>query len=167
MGQKKNQKSLANFLKPTENSVRTKVLRVLKKLKNLPRGRQSMLSLLEEARAMRISYSLFAEDLVVRAHFRANFDNSVGRFIDVEIGQARFRCSGARERGRRALRRGHHCCFGIFAASTRAWLTKRIVSIAFGRGKQLAVSSNYRPIEFSRKIISRPWVAESSSIKLS
>jgi hypothetical protein len=52
--------------------MRTKVLRILKKLKNLPRGRQSMKSLLEEARAMRISYSLFAEDLVVRAHFRAN-----------------------------------------------------------------------------------------------
>lgn len=63
--------------------MRAKVLRILKKLKNLPRGRQSMRSLLEEARAMRISYSLFAEDLVVRAHFRANFDNSLGRFIDV------------------------------------------------------------------------------------
>ena len=32
---------------------------------------------------MRVSYSLFGEDLVVRTHFRANFDNSSGRFIDV------------------------------------------------------------------------------------
>ena len=63
--------------------VRTKIARILKKLKNLPRGRQSMMLLLEEARAMRISYSLFGEDLVVRTHFRANFDNSIGRFIDV------------------------------------------------------------------------------------
>jgi len=38
--------------------------------------------LLEEARAMRISYSLFGEDLVVRSYFAANFDNSVARFID-------------------------------------------------------------------------------------
>ena len=42
-----------------------------------------MMSLLEEARAMRISYSQFGEDLVVRTHFRANFDNSTARFIDV------------------------------------------------------------------------------------
>jgi hypothetical protein len=60
-----------------------KFARVLKKLKNLPRGRQSMMSLLEEVRAMRISYSQFGEDLVVRMHFMGNFDNSVGRFIDV------------------------------------------------------------------------------------
>lgn len=41
-----------------------------------------MASLLEEARAMRISYSLFGEDLVVRTHFWGNFDHSAGRFID-------------------------------------------------------------------------------------
>jgi len=41
-----------------------------------------MALLLEEARAMRISYSLFGEDLVVRSYFAANFDNSVARFID-------------------------------------------------------------------------------------
>jgi len=63
--------------------VRTKIARILKKLKNLPRGRQSMASVLEEGRAMRISYSQFGEDLVIRNHFRANFDNSMGRFIDV------------------------------------------------------------------------------------
>jgi Methyltransferase FkbM domain len=63
--------------------VHNKFARVLKKLKNLPRGRQSMMSLLEEVRAMRISYSQFGEDLVVRMHFMGNFDNSVGRFIDV------------------------------------------------------------------------------------
>jgi hypothetical protein len=60
--------------------VRTKIARILKKLKNLPRGRQSMASLLEEARAMRISYSLFGEDLVVRSYFAANFDNSRAGF---------------------------------------------------------------------------------------
>jgi FkbM family methyltransferase len=63
--------------------VRNKLARILKKLKNLPRGRQSMSSLLEELRAMRVSYSLFGEDLVVRSHFAENFDNSTGRFIDV------------------------------------------------------------------------------------
>jgi Methyltransferase FkbM domain len=63
--------------------MRTKIIRILKKLKNLPRGRQSMTSLLEEARAMRISYSLDGEDLVVRTHLAGNFDNSTGRFIDV------------------------------------------------------------------------------------
>jgi hypothetical protein len=63
--------------------VRTKIARILKKLKNLPRGRQSMALLLKEARAMRISYSLDGEDLVVRSHFAANFDNSTGRFVDV------------------------------------------------------------------------------------
>lgn len=63
--------------------VRNKLVRIAKKLKNLPRGRQSMTSLLEELRAMRISYSLFGEDLVVRSHFSENFDNSTGRFIDV------------------------------------------------------------------------------------
>ena len=41
-----------------------------------------MALLLEEARAMRISYALFGEDLVVRSYFAANFDNSVARFID-------------------------------------------------------------------------------------
>jgi len=41
-----------------------------------------MALLLEEARAMRISYSLFGEDLVVRSYFAANFDNSVARFND-------------------------------------------------------------------------------------
>jgi hypothetical protein len=59
------------------------VLRILKKLKNLPRGRQSMRSPLEELRAMRVSYSQFGEDLVVRNHFTGDFDNSTGRFIDV------------------------------------------------------------------------------------
>ena len=42
-----------------------------------------MASLLEELRAMRVSYSQFGEDLVVRTHFTGNFDNSMGRFIDV------------------------------------------------------------------------------------
>lgn len=42
-----------------------------------------MASLLQEARAMRISYALFGEDLVVRSYFAANFDNSIARFIDV------------------------------------------------------------------------------------
>ena len=42
-----------------------------------------MSSLLEELRAMRVSYSQFGEDLVVRTHFAENFDNSTGRFIDV------------------------------------------------------------------------------------
>jgi FkbM family methyltransferase len=55
---------------------------ILKKLKNLLRGGQSLTSLLEEGRAMRLSYSQFGEDLVVRSHF-AEFDNSCGRFIDV------------------------------------------------------------------------------------
>ena len=32
-----------------------------------------MVSLLEEARAMRISYSLFGEDLVVRSYFSGEF----------------------------------------------------------------------------------------------
>jgi hypothetical protein len=41
-----------------------------------------MSSPLEELRAMRVSYSQFGEDLVVRSHF-ADFDNSSGRFIDV------------------------------------------------------------------------------------
>ena len=42
-----------------------------------------MSSSLEELRAMRVSYSQFGEDLVVRTHFGENFDNSIGRFIDV------------------------------------------------------------------------------------
>jgi hypothetical protein len=42
-----------------------------------------MSSLLEELRAMRVSYSQFGEDLVVRSYFSGNFDNSTGRFIDV------------------------------------------------------------------------------------
>lgn len=42
-----------------------------------------MSSPLEELRAMRVSYSQFGEDLVVRTHFADNFDNSIGRFIDV------------------------------------------------------------------------------------
>jgi hypothetical protein len=42
-----------------------------------------MRSPLEELRAMRVSYSQFGEDLVVRTHFAENFDNSIGRFIDV------------------------------------------------------------------------------------
>lgn len=37
---------------------------------------------MQELRAMRVSYSQFGEDLVVRSHF-ADFDNSIGRFIDV------------------------------------------------------------------------------------
>jgi hypothetical protein len=63
--------------------VQNKLARILKKLKNLPRGRPSMTSPLEELRAMRVSYSLFGEDLVVRSYFSENFDNSTGRFIDV------------------------------------------------------------------------------------
>jgi hypothetical protein len=63
--------------------MRDQLARIVKKLKNLPRGGQSMASLLEELRAMRVSYSLFGEDLVVRNHFSENFDNSTGRFIDV------------------------------------------------------------------------------------
>jgi hypothetical protein len=42
-----------------------------------------MISWLQELRAMRVSYSQFGEDLVVRTHFSENFDNSTGRFIDV------------------------------------------------------------------------------------
>ena len=42
-----------------------------------------MHSPLEELSAMRVSYSQFGEDLVVRTHFAENFDNSIGRFIDV------------------------------------------------------------------------------------
>lgn len=38
---------------------------------------------LGELRAMRVSYSQFGEDLVVRTHFSENFDNSLGQFIDV------------------------------------------------------------------------------------
>jgi hypothetical protein len=60
-----------------------KLARILKKLKNLPRARRSTSSPLEELRAMRVSYSQFGEDLVVRTHFAENFDNSTGRFIDV------------------------------------------------------------------------------------
>jgi FkbM family methyltransferase len=63
--------------------VHNKLARILKKLKNLPRGRLSMSSPLAELRAMRISYSQFGEDLVVRNHFAENFDNRIGRFIDV------------------------------------------------------------------------------------
>jgi len=32
---------------------------------------------------MRVSYSQFGEDLLVRTHFAEGFDNSIGRFIDV------------------------------------------------------------------------------------
>lgn len=60
-----------------------KIARLLKKLKNLPLERQSLSSPLEKVRAMRVSYSQFGEDLVVRNHFAENFDNSIGRFIDV------------------------------------------------------------------------------------
>lgn len=42
-----------------------------------------MSSPLEELRAMRVSYSQFGEDLVVRTHFTGDFDNCIGRFIDV------------------------------------------------------------------------------------
>jgi len=63
--------------------VQNKLLRIAKKLKNLPRGRQSMRLLLEELRAMRVAYSQFGEDLTVRSHFWGNVDNSTGRFIDV------------------------------------------------------------------------------------
>jgi hypothetical protein len=72
--------------------VHNKLARVLKKLKNLPRGRQSMTSPLEELRAMHISYSQFGEDLVVRNYFAENFDNSGGRFIDVGAFHP-FKCS--------------------------------------------------------------------------
>jgi FkbM family methyltransferase len=64
-------------------TVHAKLGRILKKLKNLPRGRRSFSSPLEELRSMRVSYSAFGEDLVVRHHFRTNFDNATGRFIDV------------------------------------------------------------------------------------
>ena len=57
-------------------------MRMFKKMKNLSRGRQSMKCILEELRAMKISYSQFGEDLVVRNHFQ-DFDNSTGLFIDV------------------------------------------------------------------------------------
>jgi hypothetical protein len=63
--------------------MRDQLAKILKKLKNLPRGRRSMSSPLEELRAMRVSYSQFGEDLVVRTHFAEGFDNSIGRFIDV------------------------------------------------------------------------------------
>jgi hypothetical protein len=55
---------------------------IAKKLKNLCRGRQSGRSLLQELRAMRVSYSQFGEDLVILNHF-SDLDNSTGRFIDV------------------------------------------------------------------------------------
>lgn len=51
-----------------------------------------MISLLEELRAMRISYSIFGEDLVVSHHFAWDFDNSIGRFIDVGAFHP-FKCS--------------------------------------------------------------------------
>lgn len=63
--------------------VYNKLVRIAKKLKNLPRSRQSIASPLEELRAMRVSYSQFGEDLAVRNHFAENFDNSMGLFIDV------------------------------------------------------------------------------------
>jgi FkbM family methyltransferase len=63
--------------------MRDKLLRIAKKLKNALRGRRSMTLLLQELRAMRVSYALFGEDLVVRSYFAANFDNSTARFIDV------------------------------------------------------------------------------------
>jgi hypothetical protein len=62
--------------------VRYQLATIAKKLKNLRRGRQSMRSPREEMRSMRLSYSQFGEDLVVRSHF-AEFDNPTGRFIDV------------------------------------------------------------------------------------
>jgi Methyltransferase FkbM domain len=62
--------------------VRDKLATIVKKLIRLPKGRQSITLPLQELRAMRISYSQFGEDLVVRSHF-SDFDNSVGRFIDV------------------------------------------------------------------------------------
>ena len=62
--------------------MRNKLVGIAKKLKNLLRGRQSFASPLEELRAMRVSYSQFGEDLLVRSHF-ADFDHSSGRFIDV------------------------------------------------------------------------------------
>ena len=34
---------------------------------------------------MRVSYSQFGEDLVIRRHFAENFDNSIGRFIDCGV----------------------------------------------------------------------------------
>ena len=55
---------------------------IAKRMKNLRRGRQSKGSLLQELRAMRISYSQFGEDLVILNHF-SDFDNSTGRFVDV------------------------------------------------------------------------------------
>jgi hypothetical protein len=58
--------------------VRNKLAGILKKLKNLPQVRQSMSSPLQELRAMRVSYSQFGEDLVVRSYFSENFDDSTG-----------------------------------------------------------------------------------------
>jgi len=62
--------------------MRKQLATIAKKLKNLSRGRQSTASLVQELRAIRISYSQFGEDLVVLNHF-SDFDNSRGRFIDV------------------------------------------------------------------------------------
>jgi methyltransferase FkbM-like protein len=62
--------------------MRNQLTTIAKKLKNLRRGRQSNGSLLEELRAMRVSYSQFGEDLVILNHF-LNFEHSTGRFIDV------------------------------------------------------------------------------------
>ena len=42
-----------------------------------------MRSPLEELRAMRVSYSQFGEDLVVRTLFAENFDNSMGQLVDI------------------------------------------------------------------------------------
>ncbi len=57
-------------------------LRNLKRLRTLFRGRLWPKHALEELRAMRVSYSQFGEDQVVRNHF-AGFDGAGGLFIDV------------------------------------------------------------------------------------
>jgi len=66
-------------MKPATTS---RILRNLKRLRTLFHDRLSPQSALDELRAMRVSYSQFGEDLVLRNHF-ADFDNASGRFIDV------------------------------------------------------------------------------------
>jgi FkbM family methyltransferase len=55
---------------------------MLKKIKRLRCGFCSPSLVLEELRAMRVSYSQFGEDLIVREHFQG-LDNTQGRFLDV------------------------------------------------------------------------------------
>jgi len=60
----------------------SRILRNLKRLRTLFHDRLVPQAALEELRAMRVSYSQFGEDLVLRNHF-AELDNANGRFIDV------------------------------------------------------------------------------------